>query len=65
MFTSSSDQDSKHTSQLCGFQTFQKTNLKLHKQAVHEGKQFQCPECEHQTSYNSVHIVQKLQCPEL
>ena len=72
MSSVSSDQDSKHTCQLCGLETLQKTNLKQLQEAVHEGKQFQCPEFEHQASYksnlvkhqNSVHMGQKFQCPE-
>ena len=37
----------KHTCQLCGYQTSQKNNLKLHEQAVHEGKKYQCNQCEY------------------
>ena len=54
----------KHTCQLCGYQTSQKTHLKL---MVKE-----CPECEYQASkkshlvnhHKSVHMGQTFQCPE-
>ena len=47
-----------------------KTNLKMHNEGVHDGRQFQCPECKHRYSSNlvtyhkSVHIGQKFQCTE-
>ena len=40
----------KHTCHICGYQSLKKTHLKLHEQAVHDGKKFQCPECEYQAT---------------
>ena len=62
----------KHTCQLCGYQTLNKTHLKLHEQAVHDGKRFECQECEYQATeksnlvshHKSVHMGQKFQCPD-
>ena len=63
---------SKHTCQLCGYQALQKTNMKLHEQAVYDGKRFQCPEFDHMTTHKgdltshqkSLNMVQKYQCPK-
>ena len=69
----------KHICQLCGYQTLQKTHLKLHCQAAHEGRRFQCSECKYQclecdyqvtakgnlvSHKKSVRMGQKFQCPE-
>ena len=43
----------KHTCQLCGYQTLQKTHLKLHSQATHGGRRFQCAACEYQATKKS------------
>ena len=48
MSSVSSANGAKHTCQLCGYKTLQKTQLKLHKQAVHDGGKLQCPGCDHQ-----------------
>ena len=53
MTSSSSAIGAKHTCQLCGYQTLQKTHLNLHEKAVHDGKKFQCPECEFQAMWKS------------
>ena len=42
-------EENKHTCQLCGYQTAQKKSFKLHEQAVHERKKYQCNQCEFQT----------------
>ena len=61
----SSANDSKYM--LCGFQTFQKSHLKHQTVAVHEGKQFNRPECEYKAKrkdslashQKAVHMGQK------
>ena len=50
MSSVSSDQGCKLICKTCGYQTLQKADLKLHDQAVHDGKQFHCLECEYQTN---------------
>ena len=50
MSSVSSASGGKHSCQLCGYQTSQKTQLKLHELAVHDGNRFQCPECDYQAT---------------
>jgi predicted RNA-binding Zn-ribbon protein involved in translation (DUF1610 family) len=72
MSSVSSAQHDKHTCEICGFQTSQKTQLNLHKKVVHDERQFQCPECVYKLSsrskldnhHKSVHMGQKFQCQE-
>ena len=67
MSSVSSASGGKYSCELCGYQTSQKTQLKLHELAVHDGNKFQCPECEYQSSYKasifshhrSVHMGQR------
>ena len=52
--------------------SIKETHLKLHGQAIHDGKKFQCPECEYlatqkghlATHHKSIHMGQKFQCPD-
>jgi hypothetical protein len=43
----------KYNCQLCGNQTSQKTQLKLHELAGHDGNIFQCTECEFHATQKS------------
>jgi hypothetical protein len=65
-----SNNSGDYTCQLCGYQAIQKTNIKLHQQAVHNGKRCQCPECEYQPTKKDdlvkhqkyLHMGHKFQC---
>ena len=45
----------KYTCQICGYQTLEKTHIEMHKQAVHDGEKFQCPECDTQATQKGNH----------
>ena len=50
MFSVSPADTANYICQLSGYLTCEKRNLSLHEQAVHEGKQFQCPDCKYQAN---------------
>ena len=66
MSSSSTAACEKYTCQICGYQASQKTHLKLHSQAAHEGRTFQCTEQKSNlmTHQKSELMGKKFLCPD-
>ena len=50
-------QENKLTCKMCGYQAIQKTKLKLHHLAVHEGRKYQCNQCDFKTEKKSSLVI--------